>query len=93
MASKQLPHDLMHQKKIGFGVSDQMTANTLDFLDNGWVEQILKWRSSEREELKDHIRKNSSLAFHIVSTEIWARIYFGNDTAENITENLKDVKK
>ena len=90
-ASKMLPRDLMHENKVGFGVSHQLWRDTYKFLEGGWVEQQLKWRPSDRGELNDGIRSNSRLEFQLVTLEIWARIFFDSETPESITEQLLKI--
>lgn len=91
-ASKKLPRDLMNAQKVGFGVSHQLWKNTWKFLDGGWVEEQLKWRTSNRDGLNDAIRSDSRLEFQLVSLEIWARLYFNSETPEDISEKLLSLQ-
>jgi len=87
-ASKQLPEDLMYVKKIGFGVSQNMTKNTSSILKQGHVEDIFKWSSKYRDEIIDTIEEDSFASFHFVSVELWARIFFGGESPEELTDIL-----
>lgn len=88
-ASKQLPEDLMHVEKIGFGISHEMTNNTSSILKNGYMEDFFKWDRKYRDEIIDTIDKDSFSSFHLVSAELWAKTYFGGESSENLTELLK----
>jgi asparagine synthase (glutamine-hydrolysing) len=91
-ASKRLPEDLMYVKKIGFGISRQMTKNTSSILKNGYVENMFKWSRKHRDEIIDTIGKDPFASFHFVSAELWAQTYFGGETAETLTRNLMESK-
>jgi asparagine synthase (glutamine-hydrolysing) len=87
-ASKRLPEDLMYVKKIGFGIPHEMTNNTSSILKNGHIEEMFKWSRKYRDEIIDTIEKDSFSSFHFVSAELWARLYFGGETSEELTEIL-----
>lgn len=91
-ASKKLPRDLMNEKKIGFGAPPKLWKNTLSFLNGGWVEEQLKWRPSDREELNEVVRSDARLEFQLVTTEIWARIYLNSETPESISEKFQALE-
>jgi len=90
-ASKLLPKDLMYVKKIGFGISDEMTNNTSSILKNGHIEEMFKWSKKYRDEIIDTIENDSFSSFHFVSAELWAQTYFGGKSPEQLTEKLLSV--
>jgi len=87
-ASKRLPEDLMYVKKIGFGVSRNMTKNTASILKQGHVGDIFKWSRKYRNEIIETIEEDSFASFHFVSVELWARIFFGGESPEELTDIL-----
>lgn len=87
-ASKKLPKDLMYVKKIGFGISNEMTNHTSSILKNGYIEEMFKWSKKNRNEIIDTIENDSFSSFHIVSSELWAQTYFGGKSPEQLTEKL-----
>lgn len=89
VASTYLPDEIVHAKKIGFGISDHIwKGNTDRLLRDGWVEQMLKWNRSTRKDLLKQIRQNSFLEYHLMSLEIWGRIYFNSEKPEKLSEKL-----
>lgn len=87
-ASAHLPKDLMYQKKVGFHASDAMWNHTLHFLEDGWIEEKLKWSRKDKTEIKEEVQKDSQLQFQLVCTEIWAQLFFGHESPDKITEKL-----
>lgn len=87
-ASHRLPRELMHLPKIGFGTTRGLWKDSYKLLKNGWVENILKWRISERDYIYESIRKDANLEFQLATLEIWARIFLDGQAPENISNEL-----
>lgn len=87
-ASKKLPHSLIHQKKVGFHVSNRMYNFSTALLDGGCVEHWFKWRAGEKKRILSEIESDNYLKFQLMSTELWGRIYFNNEKHEQLTEKL-----
>lgn len=89
-ASTRLPKGLMHQKKVGFSASNKVWENTLHFLDNGWMEEKFKWSKKDKKEIKELFQKQNSASFHVVTTEIWAQLFFGHESPDSIRKKLME---
>lgn len=87
-ASKLLPEDLMYVKKIGFGISREMTEDTSSILKDGHIERMFKWSRKYRDEIIETIDKDSFSSFHFVCAELWARIFLGGESPENLIDEL-----
>ncbi|MDR9409508.1 MAG: asparagine synthase-related protein, partial [Balneolaceae bacterium] len=89
LAARYLPPELMYRKKVGFGFSNDLWIGTIDFLNDGWVAQQLKWSKKDMPYIREKIMEDSNLLFKLVTTEIWAKIYFGNEKIENLSEKMQ----
>lgn len=92
-ALKRLPHDIIHAKKIGFGVSSQVWTQTLGFLKGGMVAEFFKWGNQEAEEIRHLIlSEDPIMIFHLLSIELWARIYFQGESCFELAEKLLAIQ-
>lgn len=87
-ASKKLPKSLVYQKKIGFHVSNRMSEYSTDLLNGGITEHWFKWRADVKNSILELIQSNQHLKYHLMSTELWARIYFDNESPDQLSEML-----
>jgi asparagine synthase (glutamine-hydrolysing) len=88
LAMKRLPHDVVRLPKIGFSVSESMWQGMSDFLKNGMVAELLKWRRADQPEILRIIQAQPRFMFRLLCTEIWARIYFGGESQEQLSDVL-----
>ena len=87
-AEKKLPYDIVHAKKIGFGVSHHAWKNTADFLKGGMVADFFKWSNGKFDHISKLIFSDHMMPFHLVGMEIWARIYFRGESPSKLGEQL-----
>lgn len=88
LAMKRLPHNVVRLPKIGFMVSGYMWQGMADFLKNGMVAELLKWARADQPEILRLIQTQPYFVFRLLCTEIWARIYFGGESQEQLSDAL-----
>jgi asparagine synthase (glutamine-hydrolysing) len=88
LAMRRLPHNVVRLPKIGFMVSEYMWQGMADFLKNGMVAELLKWGRADQSEILRLIQTQPYFVFRLLSTEIWARIYFGGESLEQLSDAL-----
>ncbi len=87
-AEKKIPHDIVHARKIGFGVSSHVWRNTKQFLRDGAVADLFKWGPNEIERICNFAFSDHLMPFHLLSVELWARIYFRGESPTQLGEQL-----
>ncbi len=87
-AEKTIPYDIIHSRKIGFGISNHVWRNTKEFLKDGVLPELFKWTPSDMERIGKVAFSDHLMPFHLLSTELWARIYFRNESPEALGEEL-----
>ncbi len=92
-AEKILPHDIVHAPKIGFAVNPHVWKGAEELLKGGMVPELFKWGSSEIRGISSMLFKNPWVAFHILSVELWARIYFRGESPSELGEALLRMNK
>lgn len=93
LAEKRLPHDVVHAPKKGFAVSPHLYRGTLGLLDRGLVPELLRWTRDETRRALQIASSDDDGAFHLVSLEIWARIFLGGESPAQVTERLRAVDR
>ena len=88
LAMRRLPHNVVRLPKIGFMVPGDMWKGMADFLKNGVVAELLKWGRADQPEILRLIQSNPYFVFRLLCTEIWARIYFGGESPEQLSDAL-----
>jgi len=92
-AEKMLPLDIVHAPKIGFGVSHHVWRGTTDLLQGGMVAEFFKWGSTEIKAITETLSRDPWVVFHILSIELWARIYFRGESPSNLGETLLELNR
>lgn len=87
-ASKHLPEEVVYAHKIGFGFDSNHWIGTKEILKGGMVEEMLKWGPKQRDQQHEFMEHDSSLQYHLITFEIWARIFFDGQSPETLTEEL-----
>jgi isochorismate synthase EntC len=49
---------------------------------------MFKWSRKYRDEIIETIDKDSFSSFHFVCAELWARIFLGGESPENLIDEL-----
>ena len=86
-----LPYEIVHAKKIGYGINDEFWKNTAGLLKNGSVAELFKWGAREMDAILEHAASDRLLLFNLVSMELWARIFFAGETPDGLGEQLLEV--
>jgi asparagine synthase (glutamine-hydrolysing) len=87
-AEKHLPADIVHARKIGFAVNERAWKGTEGLLKGGMVPELFKWGSTDLQGISTALLEDSVFAFHILSVELWARIYFRGESTADLGEAL-----
>ena len=91
VAEKHLPKEIIKAPKIGFGVASNFWKGTDKLLKNGMAADIFKWDGREMGLLGDYITSSPALVFHLVSMELWARMFFDNASPDDLAKELLAV--
>jgi asparagine synthase (glutamine-hydrolysing) len=93
LALKRLPRDIVHAPKIGFRAPSYLWQGMSGFLRGGRLADLLKWRSSDQQDIVQMIRKHPRLLYRMLSTEIWARIYLDGASPQQLGEAMLQVRR
>jgi len=88
LANKRLPKEIVQLPKIGFWAPNYLWQGMVDFLRNGKVSQLLKWRTQDQDIILKMIQRHPRFLYRLLSTEIWARMYFDGESPEQLSETL-----
>jgi asparagine synthase (glutamine-hydrolysing) len=87
-AEAYLPKEIIHAPKVGFGITSSMWQNTGCLLRNGVLAELFKWDRHVLDELLGHVSSKGLLEFHLVSMELWGRLFLTGETPEQLSEEL-----
>ena len=85
---KKIPHHIVHAPKVGFEFSNRMWANGTRFLRDGMVGDLFKWGKNEAEEIYKDLESERNYLFILISVDLWARIYFNNESPQSLSDQL-----
>lgn len=88
VGERYLPSDIVHAPKIGFGSAPAAWRSALDLLQGGYVATIFKWGRREEADILERIRRDNSVAFHLLALEVWGQIFELEQTRESLAERL-----
>ncbi len=88
---RRLPAAISHAPKIGFELPQAMWNRTAGLLDDGMVREYFRWGASEMAAVHEHLRRDPYFVFTLVGLEIWARLFFGGASPEDLGETLARV--
>jgi asparagine synthase (glutamine-hydrolysing) len=88
LATKRLPREIVQLPKIGFWAPSSLWQCMAGFLRNGEVASMLKWRAQDQDVILNMIQRYPRFLYRLISTEIWARMYFDGQTPKQMTEML-----
>jgi len=92
-AEKRLPNEIIHSKKIGFGISHNIWSNGTHFLKNGMISETFKFGKEEEKEIHEDLKKDTYRLANMISLELWLRLYLNNEKKEKLSEKLlQDIK-
>ena len=88
LAHKRLPQKIVTLPKIGFEAPSYLWQGMSDYLHNGKVANILKWRKQDQDKILKVIRRYPRFLYRLISTEIWFRMYFDGESPQRLGETL-----
>lgn len=88
VANRYLPKSIIHAKKVGFGIESCMWKGTEKLLRGGMVAELFKWDRGAADKIHSWIEEKELPAFHLVSMELWARIFLRGESPDDLAEKL-----
>jgi asparagine synthase (glutamine-hydrolysing) len=88
MALRHLPEDVVSLPKIGFDVGNDLWRGMEGFLSNGAAAELLRWPRRQQDGVIRRIRRTPRFLFRMLCFEIWARLFLGGATCEQVAEDL-----
>jgi asparagine synthase (glutamine-hydrolysing) len=88
LAEKRLPHRIVHAPKIGFELPPAMWNRAGSFLEGGMVQEYFRWGANEAAAVRDHLARDPGFLFALLGLELWARLYFGGASPEQLGQEL-----
>jgi asparagine synthase (glutamine-hydrolysing) len=92
VAEGMLPREIIHARKIGFGVPARMFSGYEALLDRGMVADFFKWGRSGWDERARLLRPRPWPVGWLVSIELWAQLYFNGASVEDLTERMRALR-
>lgn len=93
LANKRLPETITRLPKIGFHAPNHIWLGMVDYLRNGKVAQLLKWRSQDQDSILQMIQRYPRFLYRLISTEIWARMYIDGESPAQLSDVLLYYRK
>lgn len=93
VAQNRLPHKIVYARKLGFPVTTDYVRYGLPLLHQGLVADLFRWDSRRLHLLVDSMRGHPHPMWHILSIEIWARLYLAGESIDSLREKLVDNYK
>ena len=87
-AEAYLPKSIVHAPKVGFGITSSMWQNTEQILRGGLMAELFKWDRHTMDQLLDHLSAKGLPLFHLVSMELWGRIFLSGESSGQLSEKL-----
>ena len=88
LAERRLPRWIVHAPKIGFDLPEAMWSKAGSFLEGGMVQDYFRWGADEAAALRDCLARDPHLLFVLLGIELWARLYFGGASPEQLGEEM-----
>jgi asparagine synthase (glutamine-hydrolysing) len=93
LALKRLPQDIVRLPKIGFHAPSSLWQGMAGFLRGGRLAELLKWRPEDQPDIVHMLRKHPRLLYRLLSTELWARIYFHGESPRQLGEQMLHLRQ
>ena len=90
-AATYLPKNIIHAPKVGFGIESRMWKNSEHLLRDGVMAELFKWDKHAMDKLLEHISEKGLFVFHLVSMELWGRIFLSGENPEQLSEKLLNL--
>jgi asparagine synthase (glutamine-hydrolysing) len=93
VADDLLPAEIVHARKIGFGMPQRFTRGYTRLLDGGIVPELFKWDRAGMARMHEIMREHHMIGQKVVSMELWAQQHFGGRSAAQMEERLRGVRE
>ncbi len=88
LVEKRLPPEIVRAPKIGFELPQAMWQSAGAILEKGMMYDLFRWGPSQTVPLREHLARDPQFLFVLVGLELWARLYFGGASPEDLGESL-----
>jgi asparagine synthetase B (glutamine-hydrolysing) len=88
LARQRLPRRIVQAPKIGFELPTAMWTGAGAFLERGMVQDYFRWGANEAAAVRDHAARDPQFLFTLLGLELWARLYFGGASHEQLGEEV-----
>ncbi len=92
-AEKWLPPMTVQAEKLGFPVDMEAWQTTARLLEKGMVSQFFKWGEKETQVILKRAVTAPTVIHNLLGVELWARLYFQNESKSELGEKLVGLKK
>ena len=89
VGEKKLPHEIVHSRKVHFAVPMNTWRSAASLLKGGMVPELFKWGRQETHYLVGRAVQNHTVIHNLLGVELWARLYFKNQSAQQLGEELE----
>ena len=90
-AIQRLPSDIVHASKKGFPMPEAFSQRAERLLIGGLLKEQMEWSSGTLDEVLAMAKDDVTLRYHVTGLEIWMRIFFGQETPDQVGERLQAV--
>jgi asparagine synthase (glutamine-hydrolysing) len=87
-AVRRLPEDVVFAAKEGFPTPGRFLRGTSRLLVGGRLADTMRWSSETTEEIVAMLEADGALCFHVVSVELWLRIFFYGEPVDELGDRL-----
>jgi asparagine synthase (glutamine-hydrolysing) len=94
IASRHLPNNIVYRKKVGFPLPLGDYIGPLakaDLFRNGFCTEVLNLHQKPMMESVANWKHNVNGFYNLLALEIWGRMYFLKQTAEEVTEQIEEL--
>ena len=88
VAAEVLPEDVVYARKRGFPMPLRFSRGTQQLLVGGMLAELMEWPANTIRETVTMLGTRDLLRFHVISLELWARIFFGGEAPAALAEKL-----
>jgi asparagine synthase (glutamine-hydrolysing) len=92
-AERLLPRDVVWAPKRAFPVDAGLHRGSTGLLRDGHVAELFGWTRAETEALLPLLEQDPRTAYHFTSSELWARLFLGGESAGALAERLLALPK
>jgi len=87
-AARRLPHDIVYAKKKGFPSPNTFLRGSSHLLVDGRLADLMGWNRSTTREILPMLEQEADLCYKTISLEMWLRLFFSGEAADELGEKL-----